>query len=280
MKAAVLFETGKPLHVVDDVLVPELLPGQVLVRMMYSGVCHSQLAEVRGHRGEDKYLPHLLGHEGVGFVENIGEGVAKVAPGDKVVLGWIKGQGANAPGALYTHQDKIINSGGVTTFSEFTVVSENRLVKLPPGMPDKLAVLLGCALPTGMGLVFNEAKLEQGKRVAVFGLGGIGLSALVAAHSTQPEMLIAIDVEPHKLALAIELGATHTIDASEQDVATVINDICPGGVDVSFEAGGKTSSIEMAFQSVRDAGGLCVFASHPKEGETIRLVVSEPFFFL
>ncbi|UAA39531.1 zinc-binding dehydrogenase [Paraneptunicella aestuarii] len=286
MKAAVLFETGKPLQVVDGVQIPELLQGQVLVDVHYSGLCHSQLAEVRGHRGEDRWVPHLLGHEAVGTVSAVGAGVSKVATGDKVVLGWIKGEGQDVPGARYPlvkdGKEYLLNSGGVTTFSEQTIASENRLVKLPDGMPDKLAVLLGCALPTGMGLVFNEAKLlpdaleSQGKSIAVFGLGGVGLSALIAAYTTQPKVLIAIDVEAHKLELAKKLGATHTIDLSTENWQEALQAICPGGVDYSFEAGGKAETIEMAFEAVRDAGGQCIFASHPKEGEMIRL---EPHAF-
>lgn len=286
MKAAVLFETGQPLQVVEGVEIPELNAGQVQVKIHYSGLCHSQLAEVRGHRGEDKWLPHLLGHEGVGSVVAVGEGVTKVAKGDKVVLGWIKGSGQDVAGARYpltlSGEKHLLNSGGVTTFSEETIVSENRLVKLPQGMPDKLAVLLGCALPTGMGLVFNEAKLlpdapeSQGKKIAVFGLGGVGLSALIAAYTTKPDVLIAVDVEQHKLDLAKELGATHCINLSTQNADEALREICPEGVDFSFEAGGKAKTIEMAFSAVRDAGGLCIFASHPPEGELMRL---EPHAF-
>ncbi len=286
MKAAVLFETGQPLQVVEGVEIPQPQTGQVQVKIHYSGLCHSQLAEVRGHRGEDKWLPHLLGHEAVGTVMSIGDGVTKVQEGDKVVLGWIKGLGQDAAGARYpltlNGEEYLLNSGGVTTFSEQTIVAENRLVKLPEGMPDKLAVLLGCALPTGMGLVFNEAKLlpddpaSTGKKIAVFGLGGVGLSALIAAYATQPEMLIAVDIEAHKLDLARQLGATHCINLSTQDLESELDAICPGGVDYSFEAGGRAKTIEMAFSAVREGGGQCIFASHPPEGELMQL---EPHAF-
>lgn len=276
MKAAVLFETGQPLRILDGVNLPALKEGQVKVKVHYTGVCHSQLAEVRGHRGEDKYLPHMLGHEAVGTVLETGDGVSKVRTGDKVVLGWIKGSGINAPGAIYEYQGQKINSGGVTTFSQQTIVSENRLVKLPLGIPDKLAVLLGCALPTGMGLVFNEARLPENQSVAVFGLGGVGLSTLMAVLTKKPKQLIAVDIEQHKLDLAKELGATDTINLSEGDFWQQYTKICPSGVDFSFEAGGSTQSIEMAFAAVREEGGQCIFASHPKEGEQIQL---EPHAF-
>ncbi|KZN54987.1 zinc-binding dehydrogenase [Pseudoalteromonas luteoviolacea] len=277
MKAAVLFKTGEPLQIIDGIKMPALTKGQVQVNIIYSGLCHSQLMEVQGGRGEDKYLPHLLGHEGVGIVEHIGEGVTKVRPGDKVVIGWIQGEGLNAPGGKYSHQDYVINSGSATTLCEKTIVAENRLVILPAGFPDKLAVLLGCALPTGLGLVFNELKPEKEKTIAVFGLGGIGMSALLAAKLSSPTKLIAVDVSDDKLTLAKELGATHTINADDIDPVTAIYEITQGtGVDYSLEAGGTVQTIEQAFASVKDGGGQCVFASHPRDELKISL---EPHAF-
>lgn len=275
MKAAVLFELNQPLQIID-IEVPKVSSGQVEVELIYSGVCYSQVMEVTGGRGEDKYLPHLLGHEGVGIVKSIGPGVSKVAPGDRVVLGWIKAQGMDVSGGLYSFNGQVINAGGVTTFNERAIVSENRLVKLPEEMPTKLAVLLGCALPTGAGLVFNELKPEVNKRIAVFGLGGVGLSALLAARYFEPEMLIAVDVEESKLNLAKELGATHLINAKDKCPVESIMEITGAGVDYALEAGGKVETIEQAFESVCDNGGKCIFASHPEEGMKISL---EPHAF-
>ena len=277
MRAAVLFETSKPLSIVEDIKVPPLTHGQVQVKTLYSGLCHSQLMEVSGGRGEDKYLPHLLGHEGVGIVESVGDGVTKVSVGDKVVIGWIKGEGLDARGAQYPHLDYVINSGSATTLSDRTIVAENRVVVLPSGFPDRLAMLLGCALPTGLGLVLNELKPESNRTIAVFGLGGVGMSALLAANLSKPSKLIAVDVAEEKLTLAKELGATHTINAGQVDPVAEILKLTDGvGLDYSLEAGGTTGTIEQAFASVRDGGGQCVFASHPKEGEFIKL---EPHAF-
>ncbi|KZN47184.1 zinc-binding dehydrogenase [Pseudoalteromonas luteoviolacea] len=277
MKAAVLFKTGEPLQIIDDIQMPPLSAGQVQVNILYSGLCHSQLMEVQGGRGEDKYLPHLLGHEGVGIVEGIGDGVTKIKPGDKVVIGWIQGEGLNAPGGKYPHKGYLINSGSATTLCEKSIVAENRLVKLPPTFPDKLAVLLGCALPTGLGLVFNELKPEKERTIAIFGLGGIGMSALLAAKLSEPTKLIAVDVNEDKLSLAKELGATHTIDASKVDAVKEIYTLTNGiGVDYSLEAGGTVQTIEQAFESVKDGGGQCVFASHPSNELKISL---EPHAF-
>ena len=274
MKAAVLNNTNQPLDI-ENVTFNELQEGQVLVEIAYSGVCHSQLMEVRGKRGEDKWLPHLLGHEATGFVRKIGNGVTKVKEGDKVVLGWIKGEGLNAPCALYDNNGKTINSGQVTTFNEFSVVSENRVTKLDEGIPLDVAVLFGCAIPTGSGIVMNEIKPKENTTIAIFGLGGIGLSALMATKLYKFKKVIAIDIEENKLQLAKEFGATHTINSLNENVDEKIKELTSNeGVDYSVEATGLAKIIEVAFRNVRNNGGLCVFASHPQNGDLIKI---DPF---
>lgn len=276
-KAAVLIAHNKPLKIVMLDL-PPLQAGQVMVKMAYSGVCQSQLMEVTGKRGEDPYLPHLLGHEGSGEVIEIGPNVSKIKPGDNVVLGWIKGEGINAPGATYKLGDKVVNSGSVTTFTEYAIVSENRCVKTPEGFPIELAPLLGCAVPTGAGLVLNTLQPKKGSSIAFFGLGGIGLSAMLALPSFDCSPIIAVDVETHKLALAKQLGATHLIDASKVDPISEINKITQGqGVDYSVEAAGFVETIEQAFEAINTHTGTCIFASHPEFGKTIKL---DPFALL
>lgn len=272
MRAAVLYRANSPLRILEDIEVPPLSRGQILVKVAYSGVCHSQLMEARGKRGDDPYLPHMLGHEGSGTVVEIGAGVTKVARGDRVILGWIKGEGLDAPGTKYRHGKETINAGGVTTFSDYSIVSENRCVRLPEGVPLDVAVLFGCAIPTGAGIVLNRIKPEKGSAVAVFGLGGVGISALMAAALFECSTLVAVDVEEGKLALARELGATHAVNAAQQDPVAEILRITGGkGVDYSVEASGLRRTIEAAFLSVRKFGGLCVFASHPQAGDKIEL---------
>ena len=272
MKAAVLCELNRPLAVEPDIGIPPLKPGQVLVRVAYSGVCHSQLMEVRGKRGADPYLPHLLGHEGSGYVEDTGPGVSKVQRGDRVILGWIKGRGMEAGGTVYSRGERRINAGGVTTFNEHAVVSENRCVLVPAGVPMDIAVLFGCAIPTGAGIVTNTLCPAPGSSVAVFGLGGVGLSALMATGLYDCAAVIAVDVEDDKLALARDFGASATINARRQDPVAAIYELTGGrGVDCSIEAAGTTASIEQAFRAVRKGGGRCIFASHPPQGESIRL---------
>jgi len=275
MKAAVLFETGQPLRILEGVQLPDLLPGQVEVEIAYSGVCHSQLMEVRGHRGEDRFLPHLLGHEATGIVRSCGKGVTKVKSGDKVILGWIKGAGINAPGAEYLWKDTKLNSGGITTFSERSIVSENRLLKLPDGLPMDIGVLYGCAIPTGAGLSQNEIHIKQTDTVVIIGIGGIGAISLMYAACKMPVKLIAVDMQPEKLNLARQLGATHCLNAATENLLEKIYELTEGqGADFCIDTAGKTSTIELAFNAVRRNGGQCVFASHPEAGQKISI---DPF---
>ncbi|EKD72094.1 MAG: alcohol dehydrogenase [uncultured bacterium] len=156
-KAAVLVQPIGSLEIMDDVMVPLPKRGQVLVRIQYAGLCHSQLMEIQGMRGENKYLPHMLGHEGVGKVIQVGQDVSKVKKDDQVILGWIKGKGLEGNGCQYqTSRKMLIKSGSLTTFSEYVIVSENRLVLKPPHTPQAQSVLYGCAIPTGLGKVFNS----------------------------------------------------------------------------------------------------------------------------
>jgi S-(hydroxymethyl)glutathione dehydrogenase/alcohol dehydrogenase len=275
MRAAILRECGKPLSIEDGIEIPKLTSGQVLVKMSYSGVCRSQLMEVSGQRGEDKYLPHLLGHEGCGQVVSVASDVTKVSSEDWVILGWIKSEGINAEGAKYNLNGEIINSGAVTTFSTYTIVSENRVVPLPSGLPKDIAVLFGCALPTGAGIILNQIKPIKNSSIAFVGMGGIGLSGLMAINAFQCKNIIAVDISDEKLNLAREFGATHTINSSNSNVKREIDKITNGiGVDYSMDAGGCIESIQLAFELVKHNGGQCVFASHPKSGKTLEI---DPF---
>ena len=269
-QAAVLFEIACPLRLID-VELPPLAAGQVLVEVAYSGVCHSQLNEVRGRKGPDRFLPHVMGHEGSGHVLAIGPGVTKVAPGDSVVLTWIKAGGAEAPGARYPSRQGFINSGAVATFMCHSIVSESRLVRAPAGIALREAALLGCAIPTGGGAVLH-AEIEDGASVAVFGVGGVGMSAIAIAGLRKANPLIAVDVVERKLELARRLGATHGIDARSHDPIAQIRVLTEGrGVDLAIEAAGIPSAMEAAFAAVRPAGGLCVLAGNVAHGQKIAL---------
>ncbi|MBR9691995.1 zinc-binding dehydrogenase [Candidatus Woesearchaeota archaeon] len=269
-KAAVLVETGKPL-VLTEIGIPDLKDGQVLVEISYSGVCHTQILEVRGYRGEDKYLPHCLGHEGSGVVKKIGKGVTKVKPGDKVILSWMKGEGNDVPGTVYDWNGKTVNSGAITTFSNLSIISENRLTVIDDSVSTKQAALLGCAVATGLGSVFNVAKPKKGNSIAVFGTGGIGLFAINAAQIQGCSPVIAVDINDEKLELAKKMGATHTINSKNTDAVEEIKKICPGGLDYSIESSGVPKVMVQAISSLRNQGGTAVIIGNAKHGEMIEL---------
>ncbi|HSX25307.1 MAG TPA: zinc-binding dehydrogenase, partial [Candidatus Andersenbacteria bacterium] len=268
MKAAILERLKKPLIVADVALTDTLIAGQVRIRMLAAGVCGSQLHEIDGNRGEDKYLPHLLGHEGSGIVEEIGPNVTKVKKGDYVVISWIKGSGINAPGAVYSWGTKKVNSGSAAVFAEEIIASENRITKISKNIPPDVAALLGCAIPTGAGVVRNTLHIPKGSTIAIFGTGGVGASAIMGAVLMGAKEIIAVDISPEKLKLAKKLGATMTIDASKKDPVAVIRKKYKDGLDYAVEAAGITSVMEQAFASLSNTGTLSI-AGHPKEGSKI-----------
>ena len=264
--AAVLTESNRPLEIID-LEVPKLRRGQVLVDVAFSGVCHTQVLEWRGYRGVDPYLPHCLGHEGSGIVLEIGDGVTKVERDDHVILSWIKGSGISAGGSVYSWRKQRINAGPITTFNRVSVVSEDRLTIVPSEFSLKTAALVGCALPTGLGSVFNVARPISGQSIAIFGVGGVGLCTAMAAKVRDCTPIIAIDLVEQKLELARAIGATYLINASQDSVLERIFQICPDGVDFAVEATGRTNVMCQALEAVRPRGGTVVVIGNARHGE-------------
>jgi S-(hydroxymethyl)glutathione dehydrogenase/alcohol dehydrogenase len=253
-QAAILESLNAPL-VLDEIEIPPLACGQVLVQIHRSGICGAQLNEIAGTKGEDRFLPHLLGHEGGGIVVDAGPGVTQVKSGDHVVLHWRKGAGIQAQPAKYRRGNQVINSGWVTTFSEHSVVSENRVTPVAPDVPFEIAALMGCAVTTALGLINNLAQLKIGQSIAIFGCGGVGLSVVQGAALVSADPIIAIDIYEHKLKMAQQFGATHLIDSSRSDVAAEIRNIVgPKGVDVFVENTGLVRLIEQAYQLTAPQG--------------------------
>lgn len=237
MKAAILETLNAPLAVCDVDMATHrdnkgglllLDHGQVFVRVLVAGICGAQLQEIAGHKGDPAHLPHLLGHEGCGIVEAIGLGVTHVKKGDKVVLHWRKGAGADIAGATYQrseirdqksdirNQTSVFKSGPITTFSEYTIVSENRLTPIPEDLPDDLACLLGCSLSTALGVIENEARVKMGESVMIVGCGGLGLALILAARLAHAVPIIGVDINPRKSMLIESLGAMFMIDGSPE----------------------------------------------------------------
>jgi S-(hydroxymethyl)glutathione dehydrogenase/alcohol dehydrogenase len=271
MKAAILVESGKPL-VVADIDLPERLDyGQVLVRVHASGICGSQIGEIDAVKGPDKFLPHLLGHEGGGVVEDVGAGVRHAKKGDRVVLHWRKGRGIEAPTPRYRWDGRAVNAGWVTTFNEYAVVSENRVTPIPDDIDFGVAALLGCAVTTGLGVVVNDAKLRIGESIAVYGAGGVGLSVVQGAALVSAWPIIAIDRDAAKLAMAQTFGATHVVNTAEGGTAAQVRAIVgAAGVDVAVDTTGAVALIEEAWD-VTSARGRTVLVGVPRAGERVRI---------
>ena len=197
IKAAILEKLNSPLAI-RELDLTELSVGQVLVKVIVSGICGSQLHEINGNKGNGKFLPHLMGHEGCGLVEEIGPGVSKVKPGDKVVMHWRPGLGIEADFPKYNLDGKIFSSGKVNTLTEKAIVSENRLTVVPPDTNSEFAALLGCSLTTALGVIDNESNLRFGEKVAVIGCGGVGLNVLTAARLRGAGEIHAVDMSTSK----------------------------------------------------------------------------------
>lgn len=270
LRAAVLVETGRRLEIVE-LEAPVLKPGQTLVKIAYSGVCHTQLLECEGLRGPDPFLPHCLGHEGSGEVVELGEGVSKVKPGDRVILSWMKGSGADVPGSSYRWLDRTVNAGAITTWSDYAVISENRLTPIDSALGMRDAALLGCAVPTGLGSVLNVLQAGRGSTLAVFGCGGIGLCAIAAAAAAGCSRVIAVDLSADKLGVAAQMGATDVIDASSTDPVARVLELVPRGVDFAVEATGRPSAMLQALASVRNQGGAAVIVGNAHHGERVEI---------
>jgi len=267
--AAILNESCKPL-VIDEVENLPLEAGQVLVQIHRSGICGAQINEIDAVKGPDRFLPHLLGHEGGGVVMEIGPGVTHVKPGDHVCMHWRKGLGIHAQGAKYKWNGKTVNSGWVTTFTEYSVVSENRVTPVPEGTPFEIAALMGCAVTTALGAAKNDAKLSIGESAVIFGVGGVGLCLVQAAVLSSAHPVIAVDVKDGKLEMAKKFGATHTINSTNQDPGATIKDILPDGPDVVFETTGITKIIETSYNIAAKKGRI-ICVGVPKSGQDITI---------
>jgi S-(hydroxymethyl)glutathione dehydrogenase/alcohol dehydrogenase len=269
MRAAILVEQRKPL-VVDDVELPRALDvGQVLVRVTCSGICGSQLGEIDGAKGEDKFLPHLLGHEGSGTVVDVGPGVRHVKAGDHVVLHWRKGLGIDSVTPKFKWNGKTVNAGWVTSFNEYAIVSENRVTAIPADSDPEVAALFGCAVTTGFGVVVNDARLTIGESVVIFGAGGVGLNIVQAAALVSSYPIVAVDLYDAKLELARSLGATHVINARAQDAKRAIRDILgPAGADVFIDNTGNPDIICFGYDTVKPQGRVVLVGVPRKGNET------------
>lgn len=278
MQAAILVEQRKPL-VIDEVQLPQTLEvGQVLVKVHYSGICGSQLGEIDGAKGEDKFLPHLLGHEASGTVEAIGQGVKHVKSGDTVVMHWRKGLGIEGAPPNYLWRGQKLNAGWIATFNEYAIVAENRVTAIPQGSNMEVAALFGCAVTTGFGVIENNAQVRIGQSVVVFGAGGVGLNIVQAANLVGAYPIIAVDLFDNRLTLAKALGATHLINSKTQDAKAEIEKIVGvNNLDHFIDNTGQPAIIEMGYLLTKPQAKVTLVGV-PRKGNNIN-IFSLPLHF-
>jgi alcohol dehydrogenase len=285
VRAAVLRSSGKhqpyvesrPLEIEEIELAPPRRE-EVLVRILAAGLCHSDLSVINGSR--PRPLPMVLGHEAVGEIVELGDGVENLSIGDRVVFIFVpicghcepcatgrpalceSGASSNAAGELLEGGSRWKDAAGqslrhhlgVSAFSEYVVVSVRSVLKVDRDLPPVIAALFGCAILTGVGAIVNTAKVSPGESVAIFGLGGVGLAALLGARCSGAYPLIAIDVNPEKLAFALTLGAHHAFDARSEDLLGTLRQITGGGAHYAIESVGSEPVLAQAYSATRRGG--------------------------
>jgi len=299
-RAAVLYEMQKPRPyatsrplVIEEL---ELAPpgdGEVLVRIRAAGLCHSDLSTINGDR--PRQMPMALGHEAAGDVVEVGSGVKDLAVGDHVILVFVPSCGhcipcaegrpalcepgakANGAGTLLSGGLRLSRAGktihhhiGVSAFADYAVVARESAIRIDRSLPFEEAALFGCAVITGAGAVINTAKMPAGSSAAVVGLGGVGLMSMLAARLSGARTIVAIDMLDDKLALARQLGATHTVNARDPNCAEQVRDLTGGGVDYAFEMASSVKALELAYKITR-RGGTTVTGSLPHPSHTMAL---------
>ncbi|MBU4424916.1 MAG: zinc-dependent alcohol dehydrogenase family protein [Gammaproteobacteria bacterium] len=301
-RAAVLTRTGapapyatsRPLEITEVELAPPG-PGEVLVRVAAAGLCHSDLSIINGDR--PRRTPIVLGHEAAGVVEALGEGVTDLELGDHVILLFVPSCGhclpcaegrpvlcepaaaANAAGTLLGGGKRLSYQGepvdhfvGVSAFAEHAVLSRRGVQKIDKSLPLEIAALFGCAVMTGVGAVANTSQVHPGQKVAVVGLGGVGLSALMGAVAAGASQVVAVDLSDDKLALARSLGATDVVNAGVEGAVETLRELTGGGVDHALEMVGSAKALEFAYRVTR-RGGTTVTVGLPASSQNISLPV-------
>lgn len=289
IRAAILEQSGLPVPyarsrplAVREIELEGPGQGEVLVRVMAAGLCHSDLSVIDGNR--PRPLPMVLGHEAAGIVEELGPGVDDLRPGDHVVFVFvpscgaceccvdarpalcIPGAAANGAGVLLSgarrlseghgaHSHALNHHLGVSGFADHATVSRRSLVKVDASLAFEHAALFGCAVLTGVGAAFNGAKVRPADRVAIIGLGGVGMAALLGARAAGAEQIVAVDISPEKLEIALSLGATDVVLAGD-NAAQAIKDLTHGGVDHAIELAGSVAALQLGYQIIRRGGEL------------------------
>lgn len=286
MNTTAPYADSRPLEIVELELA-DPGAGEVLIRVDAAGLCHSDLSVIDGSR--PRPLPMVLGHEAAGTVMEVGPGVTELKPGDHVVATFVpscgncetctSGRPVLCPSAQAANREAVLATGtrpfsdeagplnhhlGVSAFSDYTVVSPRSLVKIPNDLPFETAAVFGCALLTGVGAVLNTASVRPGDSVAIFGLGGVGLAALLGAQLAGAAKIVAVDIVTNKLKLASTLGATDVVDASSGNAVETVRDVTSGGADWCFETAGSAKVLTDCYRASASGGTtVAVGLPHP-----------------
>lgn len=274
-RAALLTCLGEPLSIEEVQPHGELGFGQVLVRVICSGICGAQLQEMDGHK-KGGPLPHPMGHEGCGVVVSIGPGVTMVCTGDKVVMHWRKGEGIESDFPMYEflkgHAPRRKFTGGkVTTFAEYAVCSENRVTAVPMDTPDELCALLGCSLSTALGTIESEAGgLKFGERVMIVGCGGLGVNLILAARAAQASSITVLEINETKEELALQMGATLFLTPARIPQFREF-------FDVIIETSGRPNAIASTLPMLAPSGRF-IMVGQPRPGEAVTIADANHLF--
>jgi S-(hydroxymethyl)glutathione dehydrogenase/alcohol dehydrogenase len=286
----------------ERLTVDEPQDGEVLVAVAASGVCGSDIHAIHG-QSNAAVLPMVAGHEGSGVVEAVGPGVTSVAPGDRVVLGAygpcyacdacrhgrfvhctgkarvnaIRGLMPDGTTRVRSEVGAVHPYVGIGSLAEYAVLRDAQVVKIPDDVPLDVLALAGCAVTTGLGAVFNIARVGPGDRVLVVGCGGVGLNVIQGSRLAGAARVVAVDTNPARLDLAADFGATDLVDPDKTRIADAVDDVAPGGVDVAFEVVGNPALVAEAFEQTR-GGGTCVMVGAPPPGSTIPVPASSLMF--
>ena len=275
-KAAVLF--GKKNIKVENLSLEKLKKGQVLVKIVYTSICNTQIQEFDGSRGKDKFLPHCMGHEATGVVYKIGPKVKKVKQNDKVCLSWLSSNGLNGgPSNYFSRKKKIVNAGPINTFSEFAVVSENKIIKLKKNDDLKTHVLMGCAIPTAVNSVLSNLKNFKNNNHLILGAGGIGLLIIFVLKQLKCKNIFALDKNSKNLKVAKKLGASKVILIKRDNTAEKILKNYQGFFHSIFECTGVSGVFHNSLSLCKAFGGKIILIGNYKHGTQFNI---DPWFFL
>jgi len=271
-QAAILHESGKPL-IVDEIELPDkLLSHQVLCEMVTSGICGAQINEIEAVKGPDKFLPHLLGHEGYARVLDIGSGVSSIAIGDYGIMHWRPGLGQQSSPAVYKWRDLVLNSGWVTTFNQHCVISENRITRLSRSISDKnLMPLLGCALTTSYGVLTNDVQAGPNDSLLIFGAGGVGLCLIKIARFLKIKHIVIVDLVRSRLDIAASMGASEQLEfKNKHETLKLLESVYKKNPPtIAIDTSGSTDAIELCYE-VSSALGSVVLVGVPRIGTLAR----------